>query len=159
MTTDEFLTAHYGKLLNYAHRFTRKSEDAEDLVQETALRIVKYWHQCTDKDQASTWAHSILRNVYFDRCRKLKTRPEGHLIDVGTPSLVARSHEAEIVARLTIVRVSARLTRSARQALSLILAGEEPDKLNATQKTHRFRLRQQLGRRLLRQQTFSSFIH
>ena len=66
----------------YQSAFLRKSmtvvhskEEAEDVVQETFLRIYKYGRKFKEKEGASfkSWAYTILRNTCYSHYKKLKT--------------------------------------------------------------------------------------
>lgn len=65
----ELLERHAGRLYNYALRLTRNTAEAEDIVQETFMRL---WIHASDYDpsgRASTWLYRIAHNLGVDRLR------------------------------------------------------------------------------------------
>lgn len=65
---------HQTYLSHLAKRFTKSTADAEDLVQETIIRLL----QSEDKFQAGSnfkaWSGIILRNTFINNYRKTETR-------------------------------------------------------------------------------------
>lgn len=64
------LVLRYGpRLYHYALRLTRNVSDAEDIVQETLLRL---WQRASDYSpsaRVTTWLHRIAHNLAVDRLR------------------------------------------------------------------------------------------
>ncbi len=77
MTNGEF-TSEIGKLQNllfsFALRLTRNHEDAQDLMQETAMRAYRHRDKFTMGTNFKSWASTIMRNTYINRYRKEKSR-------------------------------------------------------------------------------------
>ncbi|MNN45219.1 ECF RNA polymerase sigma factor SigW [compost metagenome] len=46
--------------------------EAEDIVQETFLRVYKNWNRYDEKQKFSTWIYRIATNLCIDRLRKRK---------------------------------------------------------------------------------------
>lgn len=53
-------------------RMLRSAEDAEDVAQETFLRVYTNLHRFDPKHQFSTWIYRIASNLCIDRIRKKK---------------------------------------------------------------------------------------
>ncbi|MEM1328800.1 MAG: RNA polymerase sigma factor [Bacteroidota bacterium] len=77
MNTREFLDAYQGlehKLYAFAMKLTRNSADADDLMQETAVRA----YSNRDKFQMGTnfksWTTTIMRNTFINRYRMKRRR-------------------------------------------------------------------------------------
>ncbi len=64
-------------LFAFALRLTRNREDAQDLMQETAMRAWRHRDKFTLGTNFRSWVSTILRNTYINRYRKEKTR--GHV--------------------------------------------------------------------------------
>jgi RNA polymerase sigma-70 factor (ECF subfamily) len=65
----ELVERHAGRLYNFALRLTRSNAEAEDIVQETFMRL---WLHASDFDpsgRASTWLYRIAHNLGIDRLR------------------------------------------------------------------------------------------
>ena len=102
-----------------AFRILQKTEDAEDCLQEAALRMVRSWSSCNPAT-AQGWAFAIVRNQAFDILRKRSVRTQATEEPFGKgrdPSMP--SHEAAVLARLTLAAGLARLTYEEREAIAL----------------------------------------
>lgn len=68
------LTRHERKIYNYCYRFVRNRELANDLTQETFLRVVKSAKRYSPKARFTTWLYTIARNQSIDALRRAKHR-------------------------------------------------------------------------------------
>lgn len=69
------LTTRYSeKVFNFALRQVRNPETAQDLVQETFLRVVKNASSFRAESRFSTWIFTIARNLCVDALRRAKHR-------------------------------------------------------------------------------------
>ncbi len=127
-----------------AFRILHGTEDAEDCVQEAGLRIVRFWNTC-NPETAPAWAFAIVRNQALDILRKRRVRtqeteePFAKNCDPAIPS-----HEASIIARLTLAAAVARLTPQQAEAFALWVEGQRSRP--AVGKTIYFRQWRTLGR-------------
>ena len=65
------LIEHYQhRLLRYLLYLTRNRELAEDLFQETWIRVLERGHQYDGKHEFSTWLYGVARNLTIDYLRK-----------------------------------------------------------------------------------------
>lgn len=65
----ELVRRHAPKLSHYARRLLRDETEAEDVVQETCLRL---WQRASDyspEARVTTWLHRIAHNLVVDRLR------------------------------------------------------------------------------------------
>jgi len=60
----------------YAMVLSRSSTEAEDLVQETYLRAIRGMGRLRPDSNLKSWLFTILRNIWFNHVRHLRTRPE-----------------------------------------------------------------------------------
>lgn len=67
---------HLGVLYGTALRLTRNERDAEDLVQETALRAYRFWHRYKPGTNCKAWMFRILHNTFVTRYHKRKREQE-----------------------------------------------------------------------------------
>jgi len=65
---------HKSAIYGYICYLTRNKLEAEDLFQETWLRVVKNLHQVNDVKKAKAWLYTIATNLYKDHLRKKKTK-------------------------------------------------------------------------------------
>ena len=62
-------------LKNFAYSLTFNSEEAQDLVQETYLKALKYRHKFVDASNLRAWLYTIMKNTFINMYRRsVKTR-------------------------------------------------------------------------------------
>jgi len=72
---DELYGRYKSSLYSLACYLTRNQKEAEDLFQDTWLRIAKHLaHQTIDIDNCKTWMMTITSNLYRDWLRKKRVR-------------------------------------------------------------------------------------
>jgi len=74
------LTALRPELFGRALRLSRSPETAEDLVQDTVERAIRFQDTFQTGTSLRAWAHQILFSVFITRCRR--TRRERNALDV-----------------------------------------------------------------------------
>ncbi len=58
------------KMFRIAWKMCGNPEDAQDVLQETALKALRSWHQFRGESQISTWLYRIASNTCLSRQRK-----------------------------------------------------------------------------------------
>jgi RNA polymerase sigma-70 factor (sigma-E family) len=107
---DRFVTAHTDGLLRTAYLITWDLHTAEDLVQETLIKVAKRWPKIRRMDHPVAYARRILVNEALDgRTRRARRRSEltthpqpdqnGHVAD---PSALIDTHDELIAALATL---------------------------------------------------------
>jgi len=66
---------HQAPLLNFFRRLGVSIHDAEDLVQETMVRVFRYRHKYAHRAKFTTFLYRIARHAWIDRWRKASRRP------------------------------------------------------------------------------------
>ena len=66
---DEVYAAFHARLFNFLARLTRRRDVAEDLLEETWLRVVAHAHRLRDDTRLAPWLFTIARNLYASYCR------------------------------------------------------------------------------------------
>ncbi len=62
-------------LKNFAYSLTLNSEEAQDLVQETYLKALKYRNKFADASNLKAWLYTIMKNTFINSYRRsVKTR-------------------------------------------------------------------------------------
>jgi RNA polymerase sigma-70 factor (ECF subfamily) len=79
MSFNDKLIAARPALLSYARRVTRSKQEADDLVQETLCRCIKYASHFRGQAKVSTWAHAIMRRIRIDDLRRRDNETAGHV--------------------------------------------------------------------------------
>lgn len=65
----ELLKRYASRLHHFALRLTRNTAEAEDVVQETFMRLWVHASEFDPKARATTWLHRIAHNLAVDRLR------------------------------------------------------------------------------------------
>lgn len=73
---DKLMNLHKTRLKQHAVRLTRNSDNAEDLYQETAIKIFLNINKLTDEKLFVNWAMRIMQRVFLDNKRYNARRPE-----------------------------------------------------------------------------------
>jgi RNA polymerase sigma factor (sigma-70 family) len=117
MSSIEFNTQvmSYSKQLKYfALNLTSDYEDAQDLLQETLLKAVKYSHKFTESTNLKAWLYTIMKNIFINNYRRaVKTRTvidrtkDLHYINVAQVAgpRVPESHMNELEIRKAIANL------------------------------------------------------
>lgn len=77
MTNAEFTKQMSGLqnlLFSFALRLTKNHEDAQDLMQETAIRAYRHRDKFAIGTNFKSWVSTIMRNTYINSYRKAKSR-------------------------------------------------------------------------------------
>ena len=83
----EALLAAYGpRLFGYFFRATGNHHDAEDLLSEMALRLVRVMEQYDHRGKFEPWLFRIAANLVRDRIRRIKTNPGAMSLSVDDGS-------------------------------------------------------------------------
>jgi RNA polymerase sigma-70 factor (ECF subfamily) len=120
------------RLYRFCLRLAASRPEADDLLQETMLRVHRARATYIPGSNALHWAFAICRSAHFDRLRYRRRRPE----DLGSASDAAEyarlpgderySPEAQVLARDLVARVTAELARmSEKNRVAYVLLNEE----------------------------------
>jgi len=66
---DELLT-YQNPLKYFALKLTADNEDAEDLLQETFLKALKYKDKFQEKTNLKAWLYTIMKNTFINNYRR-----------------------------------------------------------------------------------------
>lgn len=92
MTAIEFntrITKEKTSLKNFALSLTRNTEDANDLMQDTYLKAIKYREKFEDSTNLKAWLFTIMKNTFINNYRRsVKTR---ELISKGDDVAMTRA--------------------------------------------------------------------
>nr|WP_263327518.1 RNA polymerase sigma factor SigX [Neobacillus sp. Marseille-Q6967] len=108
---NELYKKHHRELFNFLFYMVRNREQAEDLVQEVYIRVLKSYQQFKRESSEKTWLFAIARNVAIDFFRKQKgwkqrTVTKYDLLDLPIKDLsplpeeiIGKSEEAQLMYR------------------------------------------------------------
>jgi RNA polymerase sigma-70 factor (ECF subfamily) len=71
---DDLYHKYSSPVFKFAFSLMKNQGEAEDLFQETWLRVVQNFHKISDKQTFKSWVFTITVNLYRDELRKRKTR-------------------------------------------------------------------------------------
>lgn len=72
----EILIAHYLKLVyNFAYRYVRNSDDAEDITQEVFIKIWRNLRKFDQTKKFKPWLYQIIKNTSLDLLKKKSAIP------------------------------------------------------------------------------------
>ena len=71
----ELVERYHARLLNFVYRTTGDRERAEDLVQETFIRVYRHLHRFDQTKKFSTWVYTIASNLAKNELRNRSRNP------------------------------------------------------------------------------------
>jgi RNA polymerase sigma factor (sigma-70 family) len=71
---DYRIISHKKYLYNFAIAFTKNFDDANDLVQDTYVKAIRYANLYTEGTNLQAWLYTILKNTYFNNYRSSTAR-------------------------------------------------------------------------------------
>ncbi|MFH1212571.1 MAG: sigma-70 family RNA polymerase sigma factor [Candidatus Neomarinimicrobiota bacterium] len=92
---EEIVNRYADRLMNFAYRFVLDREEAEDIVQDTFLKVYQNRHAYKEIAKFSTWIYTITGNLAKTILRKRRNRkmfyfsravPEDHDKEIEFPS-------------------------------------------------------------------------
>lgn len=95
-TWDEVVREHSARVYRLAYRLTGNTADAEDLTQETFLRVFRSLHEYSP-GTFEGWLHRITTNVFLDKMRRKQRIRFDALTDEWAARLPSRSPSPEQV--------------------------------------------------------------
>lgn len=104
----------------YARSLTRNSADADDLVQETLTKALRYHHQFAEGTHLKPWLFTIMRNTHFTAIKKRMREQVGAADCVSGTVSVQPRHDAVIAYKETLAAID-RLPVQYREMLTLVV--------------------------------------
>lgn len=77
----ELMTRYVQPILNFARQYSKATEDAEDITQDTFLKVWKNIKYYTKGRTFRPWLYAIARNTALDQIKKKKALPFSDLDD------------------------------------------------------------------------------
>ena len=74
LTLNNEICNHRSCLEAYAMKFTRDVEDANDLVQDTIIKAIRYHYLYTEGTNVRGWLYTIMKNTFINNYRKASRR-------------------------------------------------------------------------------------
>jgi len=122
MTFPELVEQHYKSLYYFALSLTRDPSDAEDLVQQSFLKMAKNLRKVRDMEKGKSWLSSCLYRLFIDQRRRKQRFPEVEFDEAfegsGSASFGEQNAQTQLDAQ-TLVEKMQELPESLRIPLSL----------------------------------------
>ena len=115
------LTAVLPRLRRFGLTLTGTASDADDLVQSTCERALRYADQLRELTRLDAWLYGIMRNLWFDEIRHRKVRRHDN-IDAAS-DVIGEDGQATADGRITldaVRRVMSQLPTDYRVVLMLV---------------------------------------
>ncbi len=85
---DEVYAAYNVRLFNFLARLSRRPDVAEDLLEETWVRVIEHARRLKPDTQLAPWLFTVARNLYFSYCRT-RVLDDGLTASIGLWPVVA----------------------------------------------------------------------
>lgn len=89
---DALMERHAGRLQAYLLRLLQNTSDAQDLAQETFVRVFEHRHRFDPRQDFLPWLYTIATNRVRDRFRWRARHPESPLDEGPSPTGPQRTH-------------------------------------------------------------------
>lgn len=121
----DFVREHWEPVYRYLAHLCRRSHDAEELTQETFVRVLAHWPDRQHEARPRAWLLRIARNLFLDLARRRQVVSFGPLGTTDPEQDAAPDRVAELADRVAQIRVAlATLTELARSVFLLRVEGE-----------------------------------
>lgn len=112
----EWITSIVPELRRYCVKISGSAWEADDLVQETVVRLIRTLEQAPERPLSRAYAYRTALNLWRDHCRKQKRAPAP--LEIGHAELVA-SGDTPLAARELLEQLAERLSPFAFVAVLL----------------------------------------
>lgn len=148
---------HLGPVTRFAYRMLRDAAEAEDVAQDTFLRLWKELPSWEPRAKLTTWLHRVAHNLCIDRLRSLRRERLGDEAEAPDPSAGAAAMLEEHQRSHAMARAIESLPDRQRAAVTLVyqqglsnreaasVIGVEVDGLESLLSRGRLNLRKLLG--------------
>jgi RNA polymerase sigma factor (sigma-70 family) len=90
---DQLLRGHVRVLFRYAYRWTGSPDQAEDLVQETLVRLFDTLEQLRQVEQIRPWAARVMYRIFVDGLRRANRSPVSYVGRSGSTGTLLDDEE------------------------------------------------------------------
>ena len=120
---DQVYAAYQARLFNFLARLSRRRDVAEDLAEETWLRLVSRSSRLRDDTRLAPWLFTVARNLYASYCRSRlleESHAAGLVGPAGAPTRSPFEETAATEADRRLESALAGLSRTYREVLLLV---------------------------------------
>lgn len=112
----------YPVLYRWARRLAKNESDADDLVQDTAVKALKYRAGFRGDCSARTWLYYVMRSVWIATSKKGKRNPV-HTLGLDLPDIFVPDHSHAMCVRSELRSTVSKMEPGMRYALRLHSCG------------------------------------
>ena len=132
MTTNAFLTDLLGirpRLLSFAYRLTSDHDEANDLLQDTTLRMLCNKSKFVEQNNFKGWAMTIMKNLFINHYRKesrkvvVSSAADNEALMDAVKSRTTSETPDSVMSKKEILRLVGQLPESIRSTFTLYLKG------------------------------------
>ena len=132
MTTESFFKNLMGirpKLMSFAYRLTANYDDANDLLQDTTLKILCNEKKFVEENNFKGWAMTIMKNIFINNYRKeskiivINDSTDNNGFIDATKYKMANDTPESLMSQKEIIRMVSQLPENIRATLTLYLKG------------------------------------
>jgi RNA polymerase sigma-70 factor (ECF subfamily) len=120
MTERARIEVYLKRLYGYAYSLANDHHQAEDLVQDCAVRALNATNTPRDERAYRAWLFRILRNVFLDQVRRKKVALSGAQSENFVPEMEYWQGDERFITVLTVKLEMAKLPRRQREMIALI---------------------------------------
>jgi RNA polymerase sigma factor (sigma-70 family) len=149
---DALYAVYHARLYNFLARLSRRRDVAEDLLEETWLRLITHASRLAPDTRLASWLYAVARNLFYSYCRS-RSMDEGSstgLIGLwpgGTPPSSPFEETAAAELERRVERALAALPATYREVLLLVgVEGLSPSEAAGVCGVSSETLRQRLSR-------------
>ena len=117
----DMLLAHQPRLRAYAMGLTRNHAAADDLVQDTAFRVLRAERQFVVGTNFKAWTYRIMKNCFLSSMRVAKRTPT-RIDDVAEEVLATPGRQEDLVFTREVIEAMAKLPEAQLQVIMLVCA-------------------------------------
>jgi RNA polymerase sigma-70 factor (ECF subfamily) len=123
---EELIRRYQGKIVNFIYRSTGDFQRAEELAQETFMRVFRMGSHFDDKYRFSTWIFTIAKNLSSNELRDRSRNPESYNIrESDWPE--ESTFVAELVSASTLEPHEILTSREMKASLEKAMSRLDPD--------------------------------
>jgi RNA polymerase sigma-70 factor (ECF subfamily) len=111
---------HLSKIMNFAYRLLHDRAEAEDVAQETFLRLWKEAARYEPKAKVTTWLHRIAHNLCVDRLRARREKVSTDAVEEVRTSIEPGGLLDRKETATAVERAMANLPERQRAAIALV---------------------------------------
>jgi RNA polymerase sigma-70 factor (ECF subfamily) len=117
-TVEAALELNWSRLFGYALSLTGDTDNARDLIQQSALNALASKSTPDDRKAARAWLFKIVRNAWIDQYRRKKIRTDDEIVDEIQNG--GWGYDDQVIAEITIRQGLGKIDPAYREIIELV---------------------------------------